>query len=171
MDCILPGSSVHGIFQAVWIFHTGVGCHLVNLRCSNKNYPRWASQVALVVKNLPTNAGDIRNAGSIHGSRRFSWRSIWQLTPLFFPGESHGQRSLADYSPWDLKESDMAEQLTLSLSYIILRLRNSKYEFLPYFGTVVDTLCHKIKYKYTSALFSTSIFFLNLQAALSNISM
>ena len=90
--------------------------------------------------------------------RKDSQRREWQPTPLFFPGESHGQRSLADYSPWDLKDSDMAEQLTLSLSYIILRLRNSKYEFLPYLGTVVDTLCHKIKYKYTSALFSTSIF-------------
>ena len=85
--------------------------------------------------------------------RKDSQRREWQPTPLFFPGESHGQRSLAD-----LKDSDMAEQLTLSLSYIILRLRNSKYEFLPYLGTVVDTLCHKIKYKYTSALFSTSIF-------------
>ena len=28
----------------------------------------WASQVALVVKNLPANAGDIRNEGSIPGS-------------------------------------------------------------------------------------------------------
>ena len=37
-----------------------------------------------MVKNLPTNAGDIRNAGSILGSRRFSWRSVWQLTPLFY---------------------------------------------------------------------------------------
>ena len=109
MDCSLPGSSVHGIFQAVWIFHTGVGCHLVNLRCSNKNYPRWASQVALVVKNLPTNSGDIRNAGSIRGSRRFSCRSIWQFTPLFFPGESHGHRILAGYSLQGHKASDMTE--------------------------------------------------------------
>ena len=27
--------------------------------------------------------------------------------PVFLPGESHGQRSLTDYSPWGLKESDM----------------------------------------------------------------
>ena len=32
----------------------------------------WASQVALVVKNLPDNVGDVRNAGSIPGSGRFS---------------------------------------------------------------------------------------------------
>ena len=30
-------------------------------------------------------------------------------TPVFLPGESHGQRSLAGYSPWDHKESDMTE--------------------------------------------------------------
>ena len=33
----------------------------------------------------------------------------WQLTPVFLPGESHGQRSLAGYSPWGCKESDMTE--------------------------------------------------------------
>ena len=29
--------------------------------------------------------------------------------PVFLPGESHGQRSLAGYSPWGRKESDMTE--------------------------------------------------------------
>ena len=32
-----------------------------------------------------------------------------QPTPVFLPGESHGQRKLAGYSPWDHKESDMTE--------------------------------------------------------------
>ena len=36
------------------------------------------------------------------------WRRKWQLTPVFLPGESHGQRSLAGSGPWGLKESDMA---------------------------------------------------------------
>ena len=35
-----------------------------------------------------------------------------QPTPVFFPGESHGQRILAGYSPWGHKESDRTEQLT-----------------------------------------------------------
>ena len=38
-----------------------------------------------------------------------SWRKAWQPTPVFLPGESHGQRSLAGYSPWGLRESDMTE--------------------------------------------------------------
>ena len=33
----------------------------------------------------------------------------WQLTPVLLPGESHGQRSLAGYSPWGHKESDTTE--------------------------------------------------------------
>ena len=43
-------------------------------------------------------------------------RRAWQPTPVFLPGESHGQRSLADHSPWGHKELDMIEKLTLSLS-------------------------------------------------------
>ena len=38
----------------------------------------------------------------------------WQPTPVFLPGEFHGQKSLAGYSPWNHKESDTTEWLTLS---------------------------------------------------------
>ena len=34
----------------------------------------------------------------------------WQPTPVFLPGESHGQRSLVGYSPWGHTESDMTEE-------------------------------------------------------------
>ena len=37
------------------------------------------------------------------------WRRHWHPTPVFLPGESHGQRSLAGYSPWGHKESDTTE--------------------------------------------------------------
>ena len=72
-------------------------------------YNIGASQVVLVVKNLPASAGDIRDVGSTPGSGRFPWRREWQPTPVFLPGEPHGQRGLAGYSPWGCKESDMAE--------------------------------------------------------------
>ena len=39
--------------------------------------------------------------------RKISWRRKWQPTPVFLPGKSQGQRSLAGYSPWGPKESDM----------------------------------------------------------------
>ena len=39
------------------------------------------------------------------------WRRNWLPAPVFLPGESHGQRSLAGYSPWCCRESDMTEWL------------------------------------------------------------
>ena len=40
---------------------------------------------------------------------KIPWRRAWQLTPVFLPRESHGQRSLVGYSPLDHKQSDMTE--------------------------------------------------------------
>ena len=51
-----------------------------------------------MVKNPPVNAGDTRDAGSIRGSGRSSGEG--NSTPVFLPGEFHGQRSLVGYSPW-----------------------------------------------------------------------
>ena len=56
-----------------------------------------------MVKNLPAQVGDVRDAGLIPGSE-IPWRRAWQLNPVFFPEESHGQRSLAGYNPWGWEE-------------------------------------------------------------------
>ena len=63
------------------------------------------SSVALVVKNPPANAGDVRDTGSIPGLRKSPWRWKWQPTPVFLPEESHGQRGLVGYSSWGPKET------------------------------------------------------------------
>ena len=68
--------------------------------------------MSLVVKDPLANAGDIRD-GLIRGSGRSPWRRAWQPTQVFLPGESHGQRSLAGYSPWGAKESDTTKQLSI----------------------------------------------------------
>ena len=44
---------------------------------------------------------------------KITWSRKLQPTPVFLPGESHGQRSLVGYSLWVRKESDTTEQLTL----------------------------------------------------------
>ena len=64
-----------------------------------------------VDKNLPVNAGDAWDVGSILGLGRCRWRS-GQPTPVFLPGESHGQRSLTGHSPRDCKKSDTMEHKT-----------------------------------------------------------
>ena len=59
-----------------------------------------ASQVALVVKNLPANAGvGAKRHGFNPWVRKIPWRRKWQPTPVFLLGKFHGQRSLAGYSP------------------------------------------------------------------------
>ena len=71
-----------------------------------------ASLVAQMVKNLPAkHKTQIQSLG-----REDPQRSEWQPVPVFLPEEFHGQRSLAGYNPWDLKELDTTEQLSLSLS-------------------------------------------------------
>ena len=56
------------------------------------------------MKNLRASAGDAGDSSSMPGSGRFPCRRTWQPTLVFLPGESHGQRSLAGYSPWGCKE-------------------------------------------------------------------
>ena len=68
-----------------------------------------------MVKNLPANAGDIKRHAFDPWVRKNPWRREWLPTPVFLPKESHGQRSLAGYSPWGCEQSDTTEQLTLSV--------------------------------------------------------
>ena len=65
--------------------------------------------MALVVKNLPANAGDIRDVGLIPGSGRSpggGYGNPLQYSCLENPTD---KRSLAGYSPWGSKELDMTE--------------------------------------------------------------
>ena len=50
------------------------------------------------VKNSPA-----RQETEVLSLDQILWRRAWQPTPVFFLGESHGQRSLAGYGPWDCK--------------------------------------------------------------------
>ena len=63
------------------------------------------------------------------------WRRKWQPTPIFFPGKSSEQRSLADYGPWGPKrvEHDLATKHTLTM-------RNSKLLFQEMARVNIDIL-------------------------------
>ena len=69
----------------------------------------------------------------------------WQPTPVFLPGEFHGQRSLAGYSPWGHKESDTTEWLTISITghvrrWLLLR-------FMPFLFTKGFTRCFTLRWQ------------------------
>ena len=61
-----------------------------------------------MVKNLPANAGDIKDAGSIPGSED-PLEEGTEATPLYLPRESHGRRSLAGYSPLTKSQTQLKQ--------------------------------------------------------------
>ena len=72
---------LHSIYQQIWLGfpHSSVG------------------------KDSACSAGDPGSMPGSGRSPRIVKRRKWQPTPVFLPGESHGQRSLAGYSPWGCK--------------------------------------------------------------------
>ena len=86
--CPRPGSSYHGVWNFSWQQWSPGGptgkeptCHC--RRQKRRTFNPWVGKIP--------------------------WRRAWQPTPVFLPEESCGQRSLAGYSPWGCKESDMTE--------------------------------------------------------------
>ena len=73
---------------------------MIELRCEGRiGLPRWRSD-----KESACSAGAVGDTVLISGVRKIPWRMSWQPTPVFLPGESHGQRSLAGCSSWGCKE-------------------------------------------------------------------
>ena len=64
-----------------------------------------ASLVAQMVKNML----QCRRPGLKPWVEKNPWRKKWLRTPVFLPGEFHGQRSLVGYSPWECKATDTTE--------------------------------------------------------------
>ena len=60
-------------------------------------------------KEPPAHADHIRDEGSILESGRYFGRGYGNPLQYSFLGNPHGQRSLAGYSTWGCKESDMTE--------------------------------------------------------------
>ena len=77
------------LYSKVTQFYTYILCFLsVNLQCRRAGFNTWFGKIP--------------------------WRREQLPTPIFLPGECHGQRSLAGYSPWGSKEVDMTKWLSLS---------------------------------------------------------
>ena len=73
-------------------------------------YPKnWAPQVALVVKDLPANAGDTSGVGSVPRSGRSPAEGNGNPLPVFLPGESQGRGNVLGCRLWGCTESDVTE--------------------------------------------------------------
>ena len=84
----------------------GVSCSFFRM-----STPFWRSfPGGSVVKNLLA----MQETGFDPWVKKIPWRRKWQPTPVFLPGESHGQKRLVAYHPWGWKESDRTERLNNS---------------------------------------------------------
>jgi len=115
MDCSPPGSSVHGIFQARVL-------EWVAIAFSNYiNYIRFTYYIYIKIlyvlgfpvgcsgKELTCQCRKCKRCRFDPWVRKISWRRACQPTPVFFPGESHRQKSLVGYSSLGRTESDNTE--------------------------------------------------------------
>ena len=75
MDCSLPGSSVHGIFQARVLEWVAIAFSKTEAKRAYANLPEVSKHIRQLNWDL--------KAGSL-----ISWRRAWQTTPVFLPGES-----------------------------------------------------------------------------------
>ena len=74
--------------------------------------------VSQTVKNLPV----IQKILIQSLGKEDPWRREWQPTPVFLLGESHGQGSLAGYSPWSHQKSDTTEQLNMKHEAVLWQI-------------------------------------------------
>ena len=92
-------------------------------------YSPWASQVAQVVKNPPSNAGGIRDLGSI------PWRRAGQPTSVFLPGDSHGRG--AWWATVHRVEKSWTRLKRLRQACILSSLNHPFSFLLPFFRQVI----------------------------------
>ena len=88
-----------------WISITSPSLSQITLMWTN-------NQEAKYILGFPRGSDGKESACTAGDPGSIPWGRKWQPTPVFLPGEFHGQRSLAGYSPWGRKEQDTTEQLT-----------------------------------------------------------
>ena len=82
-----------------------------------------SKEIELIIKTFQQRKAQDKMASLVNFTTHLkekNWKRKWQLTPVFFPEKFYGQRSLAGYSPWSGKKSDMTEWLGLQFSSVQL---------------------------------------------------
>ena len=104
MDCSLPGSSIHGIFQASVL-------EWVAIAFSSDSFYLALNNAGLFI---PLFERLLFNRKTSLDTKPWRREPLEATTPVPLPGEFHGQKCLVGYIPWSHKESDRTEWLTLT---------------------------------------------------------
>ena len=111
MACSLPGSSVHGIFQARVLEWGAIAFSLLALNSTEDIFNNRIFLTAFACNITYSLRNEI-----IVLLQQKPWRRKWQPTPVLLPGKSHGQKGLVGYSPWGREEQDTTERLYFHFS-------------------------------------------------------
>ena len=106
MDCSLPGSSVHRIFQARVLEWGAIAFSVTSPGNILKSRDITLPAKVLLVKAM------------VFSVVMYGWRRQWHPTPVFLPAKSHGRRSLVSCSTWGREQSDTTEQLHFHFSLL-----------------------------------------------------
>ena len=91
-------------------------------RLANGKCPTWRLSISYLStsgKELACQCRRCKRYGFSPWLRKIPQKRAWPPTPVFLPGEFHGQRSLGGYSPWGHKESGTTERLSISEHTVI----------------------------------------------------
>ena len=109
----------------------------------------WAHTESLLVVRRELEERELEEERSLilERSNPYNWRRKWQPTPIFLPGQSHGQRSLAGYRPWVCKRVGHAlaikqEQTDHSIGRLVTCLALSEKTTLIFFGHLTHKKSH-----------------------------
>ena len=111
----LPGSSIHGIFQARVLEWGAIAFsdlqmnRMETCKVSKLNIRRLSE--TQFTQSVTTQESVLFTQYQYSG-----WRRQWHSTPVLLPGKSHGRRSLVGCSPWGREELDMTERLDFHFS-------------------------------------------------------
>ena len=88
----------------------------------------WSFPDGTMVNNLPAKCRRPKRSAFDPWIGKIPWSRKWQCTPIFLPGSSHGQRSLAGYSPWGHTTEQAHTQCSLQ----------------RYLSTIAKTVSHSV---------------------------
>ena len=111
-------SSKKGLSEYVEIVYTHKHTHKYIIPCTEhlKNLSLKKYQSSKQKEEMSSQFPSLGSGSGLNPQvRKIPWRKEWQPTPVFLPGEFHGQRNLMGYSPWSRKESGTTDQLKISL--------------------------------------------------------